>query len=144
MPGFLNVVQNYVGFSHLDTLPTRFALAFDATLRIRMSEVADKIVDDAKQQLQPGHGVDTGKLKESLTKKLIEVAAGAMYKIYSDEAAYWSFVEIGHMLRNGEWWEGYHYIHNAIEMNRGLLKSKAQQAFHEAAVITRASSGLHL
>lgn len=135
----LVVQDNFVGMIELQTLPERFRIALSATLNIRMEEAADQIVDDAQAQLVPGHGYDTGLLHDTLTKVLVDAVDASIYEILSKEADYWKYVEFGHMLVNGQWWEGYHYIANAIEMNRGLIWDKARQAFSDAIGITYAS-----
>lgn len=121
----------------LRTLPARFTAAYEAALVLNMRQVADEIIRDAQAQLVPGHGYVTGKLRESLVANLVDWASGVSYEILSEEAEYWLWVELGHMLRNGAWWEGYHYIENALNANRGKIFDAARDSFHMAAVVTR-------
>jgi len=119
------------GLRRLNTLPERMASMYEAAAVITMARVADKVVADAKAQLVPGHGLDTGLLKYTLEKELIRIGEvlGVIYSIKSDAADYWLDVEIGHFMDNGSWWEGYHYIANAINMNKALIKGAAKQAW---------------
>lgn len=126
-----------IGLARLNTLPDRFVAAFQATLSIRIGEVCDQIVKDAQAQLRPGHGYDTGLLHDTLQARLVGIVNAVLFRIDSPQAAYWAYVEFGHMLRNGEWWEGYHFIENAVEMNADDIWRAARTAFHDAARITR-------
>jgi len=128
---------NWIGAASLATLPERFALAYQAALIEEMGRAANKIVDDAKSKLVPGHGYDTGKLKESLQASLTTWALGLAYEINSEEAEYWLWVEVGHMLRSGDWWEGYHYIETSVAENKGAIFDAARDAFHIAAAVSR-------
>lgn len=134
------------------TLPDRMVTVLHERLKVRMAEAADAVIEDARMQLQPGHGYDTGLLHESLTKELVDTFLGAangaeegvFYDLGSHEAPYWVYVEFGHLTRAGNWWEGYHYLENAIAMNRTTIRRLAYEAWADTIVILAGQSRANL
>ena len=51
------------------------------------------------------------------------------YDLESDEAEYWVFVEFGHMLRNGDWWPGYHFLTKSVVEMEPMLRDKVREAW---------------
>lgn len=130
------------GLAELETLPTRLNNHFHTVLRITMADAADTIIEDAQADLTPGHGYDTGLLRDSLTKNLVDLAmgAGVFYVLNSDAADYWAAVEFGHVLPDGSFWPGYHFLSNAVEKNRANIFRAAYEAWVVTAGILSAES----
>ena len=103
-------------------------------LAIVMAPVAAKMVADMKAQLYDGHGYDTGKLSNSLTFDLVNIAQNPGFDVLAKDVDYWRYVSFGHFLANGGWWEGYHFVENAME---GMLSSLDEAA--RAAWVTTAA-----
>lgn len=95
--------------------------------------VAGRMIDTAKGQLYPHHGVRTGKLKATLDAFLVEAAfesfSGVFFDLESHDAPYWVWVEFGHMRNDGSWWPGYHFLENAVREHEKELMVAIQQAW---------------
>lgn len=119
------------GLNELHTLPDRLTRHYQAALVISMAWAADKIIDTAQQQLVPGHGYDTGRLHDSLTKELVKIGlgAGVFYVLTSDAADYWEYVEFGHVTSAGNWWPGYHFLGQAVDAHRSTIIQAAASAW---------------
>jgi hypothetical protein len=115
----------------LATLPDRMAESLHRHLETRLNEVAHKIIATAQASLVPGHGYDTGLLHNSLIARLVAEAEGIFYDLLSERAHYWQWVEFGHHLRNGGWWEGYHYLEEAVIANEGSIRQAIREAFYD-------------
>jgi hypothetical protein len=122
------------GLKALNTLPDRMERYFHEALMVTVPPAVDAVINNAKSQLQPGHGYDTGRLHDSLTKEIISsaLAMGVIYSLQSDEADYWASMEFGFMHVGGTFFPGYHFFQNAINANRGRLGKAAWQAWRVA------------
>jgi hypothetical protein len=133
-----------VDMGDLPTLGDRMADHFKERLVVHLGAAARLIVEAAKAQLVPGHGYDTGKMHDTLTAVLVNqalVAADAVfYDLESPEAFYWVFVEFGHMMRNGQWWEGYHFLQNAVVANETRIRSAVRAAWADTVQVLGAES----
>ena len=130
----------------LDTIDERLIGHLHTALIQRMGEAAEAILVASKAKLQhkPAdivtpdgniYGYDTGLMHDTLQAYLTEIAlVGVFYDFRSDEADYWQFVEFGHMLRNGQWWPGYHFMGQTIVEMQPMLRGKVQQALSDAIV----------
>jgi hypothetical protein len=127
--------------SSLDLLPERMDAHLKRNLELRLAEAARKVIEDAQLQLQPGHGYDTGLLHDSLTYELMRLTTdGVFYELGSDQAAYWQYVEFGHMTRSGNFWPGYHMLENALRMNEAYIRQKVREAWADTALMLAAEA----
>lgn len=119
-------------------------------LVIRMGEAALDVVKLAASHLREkpkdivtpdGHiyGLDTGKMHDTLTAQLVAAYAQSLDKVYYDllspQADYWIWVEFGHMLRNGAWWPGYHFLGGALLQSEPHIRQKVRQAWSDTVII---------
>lgn len=121
---------------NLPTLPDRMADTLRDALIFHLKDAAERVIGDAQAQLVPGHGYDTGLLHDSLTYRLAEhlLATGVFYDLLSEQAYYWRWVEFGHWTTAGNWWEGYHYLENAILANEGYIRRTVREAWADTMV----------
>jgi hypothetical protein len=126
---------DFIGVDGIRHIDRDVAIAFHAALLKEIPAAVDAVIKNAQNQLSPGHGVDTGLMKATLTKRLITASMeyGIIYSLESDEAPYWVYVEQGFMAANGDWIEGYHFFANAIRANRGRMGRAVAKAWREAA-----------
>jgi hypothetical protein len=121
-----------VDMGNLVSLGERMQESFGRHLTRELGSACDSIIADAKMRLVPGHGYDTGLLRDTLVRKLVDGTVGiarVAYDLESDQADYWVWVEFGHMLRNGDWWEGYHFLSESVIANEGLIRQKVREAW---------------
>jgi hypothetical protein len=121
---------------NLPTLPDRMADVLQEALIFHLKDAAEAVISDAQMQLVPGHGYDTGLLHDSLVYRLAEhlLATGVFYDLLSEQAYYWRYVEFGHWTTAGNWWEGYHFLENAILMNEGHIRRTVREAWADTMV----------
>jgi hypothetical protein len=142
--GFAIVVQFDEG--NTATLPERMDEAFQKALIFHLGEAAQKVIDTARHYLvrleEPAvkneiHGYDTGLMYVSLRADLMEslLATGVFYELLSDEAKYWRWVEFGHWMINGQFWEGYHFLETAIEENAAFIRQRVREAWADTAIL---------
>lgn len=80
------------------------------------------------KQLTP---IDTGYLVANYMKT-VPTANGNVYEIYAfNIVEYGSWVDIGHRLRNGNWWEGYHFTDKSKTIFAPKFHANVQKAFDE-------------
>lgn len=119
------------GLKSLNALPYRMEKIFNRALTITVPPAVDAVIRNAQSQLIPGHGYDSGLLRNSLTKHIITRAMGqgVLYSLGSDRAEYWVYVESGFTAANGDFIEGYHFFEKAIAANKGRLGKACWQAW---------------
>lgn len=136
-----------VDMGNLPTLPQRMDEHMKVALTFHLRDAAEGIIEAAKLSLfKPGdfpmhkHGVDTGKLRASLTHHLVEalLSEGVYYDLMSDEAEYWKWVEFGHWVTNAQtpwFWPGYHYLEGALRtVGLPLIMRACRAAWHDTAI----------
>ena len=130
----LNVSMEYF---NLPTLPERMFKHLIPALVFHVRDAAEATLSDAQMQLQPGHGYDTGLMYDTLVAKLVDhlLETGVYYDLMSEQAYYWRWVEFGHWMVNGEFWEGYHFLENALRMNEDTLRRAVREAYADVAVL---------
>lgn len=126
-------------------------------LVVRMGEAALDVVKRAAAKLKEkpddvvtpdGHiyGLDTGKMHDTLTAQLVAAYADSLDKVYYDllspQADYWVWVEFGHMLRNGAWWPGYHFLGQALQESEAHIRQKVRQAWSDTVIIMASRASL--
>lgn len=133
---------DFVGTDGLRDIDVDTARLFHAGLVIEVPKAVDAIINNAKGQLSPGHGYDTGLMKSTLTKNLLtaSLSAGVIYELLSDEADYWIYMEDGFTTANGDWIEGYHFFARAIQANRGRMGKAIAKAWRDASVVLAAKA----
>lgn len=121
------------------SMEKRMEEAYRAALIVNLKAFATLVIEDAKSQLQPGHGYDTGLMHDTLTSILLEelLEGSVIYSLESEQAYYWKWVEFGHMTVAGNWWEGYHFLQNAVDAHRVELLVVARASWAEAAASMR-------
>lgn len=126
------------------TMAARMDVLYRAALVKNLKGLVDLVIEDAQSQLQPGHGYDTGLMHDTLMSQLLDdlLPTGVYYSLFSNEADYWAYVEFGHMTLTGTWWEGYHFLQNAIDGRQLELMETAKRSWHEAALAARAGADL--
>lgn len=145
IPGFVPHGSRWIEFNatidmgDLPSLGDRMADVLHARLEARLGDVAHRVVDLAKSKLVPGHGYDTGLMHDNLVAKLVSDAIDALDAVYydleSDQADYWIFVEFGHMLRNGNWWPGYHFLSSSVIEMEPQIRQAVRDAWGDTVVI---------
>lgn len=124
-----------------------------AALIRNLRTVADAIIVDVQDnavKLQPEHvpydlipgGRDTGTMADSLIASLIEGLTNVTYQFSSASAPYWEYVEFGHMVTGGSWWDGYHFFGNAIDRHKEAIIAAARLSWAEAVLGTRGALGV--
>lgn len=149
--GIVSVVS--VDMGNLPTLPDRMSDHMRDALIFHLKDAAEGIIEAAKLSLfKPAdfpmhkHGVDTGRLKESLTYQLVDalLETGVYYDLESDEAPYWKWVEFGHWVMNAKtpwFWPGYHYLENALKtVGIPLVIRSVRAAWHDTAIALAAEA----
>lgn len=134
-----------VDLGNMPTLGVRMEEAFGRHLTDTLAEAADLVIERAQSKLHPGHGYDTGLMSRSLTRHLVDgfmSAARVAYDLESDEAEYWVFVEFGHMMRNGQWWEGYHFLMDSVIEMEGVIRDKVREAWARTIVTLAGESAV--
>lgn len=119
--------------------PVFVAETFASQLLLSLDVVAIKMVAYMRSQLVPGHGYDTGKLHDSLKVKLVKLAFDPGFDIVAEDVDYWAYVEFGHMQRDGNWWEGYHYAAKAMQAHMEALQGASRVAWKTTAQIVNRS-----
>jgi hypothetical protein len=129
-----NLTVDIYGLKALNTLPNRMERYFHQALMVTVPPAVDAVIRNAQMQLQPGHGYDTGLMRDTLIKQIVSAAMsmGVIYSLQSDEADYWASMEFGFMHVGGTFFPGYHFFQNAISANRGRLGKAAWQAWRIA------------
>lgn len=119
-----------ISMGNLLTLGPRMEEAMHTALIEELGSVALQVVELAKSKLQPGHGYDTGRMHDGLTAILAENVAEAIvaYDLSAPNAEYWFWVEFGHMLRDGRWWPGYHFLGSSIVEMESQIRSAIRRA----------------
>lgn len=116
---------------NLPTLPDRMVESLTRHLVTRLGEAADRVIQQAQARLKPGHGYDTGLMHDTLVSRLGVVFEAVFYDLLSDQADYWTYVEFGHWMRNGQWWEGYHFLEDSVIENEAYIRSKVVEAYRD-------------
>lgn len=121
---------------NLPTLPERMFDHLSEALIFHVKDAAEAVIDTAQQQLVPGHGYDTGLMHDTLTAALAEhlLATGVYYDLFSAEAYYWRWVEFGHWMVNGQFWEGYHFLETSLKAHEATLRRAVREAWQDTAI----------
>jgi hypothetical protein len=138
----LVVVSTSIEMFNLPTLPERMHDHLQRALRFHLKDAAERVITTAQQSLTPGHGYDTGRMRDSLTYALAEhlLETGVYYDLFSEVAHYWRWVEFGHWMVNGEFWPGYHFLENAMRTHEGFIRSTVREAWQDTATALAAES----
>ena len=84
-------------------------------LEEKLNEILVNFTANIQDQLEPGHGYKRGDLHDSIQSDIESVSNGiGVIRAYS-KLYYTPFVDEGHTLRNGEWWEGYHFMEKGLD-----------------------------
>lgn len=140
-----------VEVGNLITLGIRMEETLRFTLTRRLGEAAADIIAKARAKLQVKpddvvtpdgniYGFDEGLMYASLTARLVESVTGVYYDLEAPGANYWVFVEFGHMLRNGAWWPGYHFLSGTVAENEDMIRQKVREAWFDTTVILAAQA----
>lgn len=137
-----------VDMGNLPTLPDRMNQHLKERLVFHLRDTCEGIIEAAKLSLwRPGdfpehkHGVDTGRLRESLTYHLVTALMheGVYYDLLSDDAEYWQWVEFGHWVVNAKtpwFWPGYHFLEGAIQsVGLSLIMRSLRAAWHDTVIV---------
>lgn len=117
---------------------------------VLLGKVVDAIIEDAQARLfkpsnfpEEKHGFDSGLLHDSLVKVFMEmITDGVFYELKSYLAYYWMWVNFGHFTTSGNWWEGYHFFEDAIEMHGPEIAIAARESWTLAAREAAVSAGI--
>ena len=94
-------------------------------LEEKLDEISLKLTENIQNQLYRGHGRITGNLRDNI-KNSYEVRVkgleGVVQAYIGDSAPYGALVDEGHLLRNGAWWEGYHFMEAGLEETLALYR----------------------
>lgn len=75
-----------------------------------------------QDQLEPGHGYVHGDLHDSIQTDIESQSKdSAVIRAYT-KIEYAPFVNDGHTLRNGEWWEGYKFMEAGLEATVAMYR----------------------
>ena len=122
---------NFLGLDGLQHLDRDTEAIFYANLTTEVYRAVDAIIKNAKSQLVPGHGYDEGLLHDTLTKEIVAdaMSTGVIYKLLSDGAYYWPFIEDGYTRQDGTFIEGLHFFREAVKKNHGRIGLAASMAW---------------
>lgn len=108
MPDVPTIVLNYVRDSDM--------------LEDKLSDIAMSLQFNIKSQLTVGHGRDSGDLLRSIQSNY-EMSDGLNGVVTAESNTFYDeWVNEGHTLRNGEWWEGYHFMEAGLEATVAMYK----------------------
>ena len=80
-----------------------------------LNEIMLNLTANIQDQLTPGHGYERGDLHDSIQTDIESVSKdGGVIRAYT-KLYYAPFVDDGHTLRNGAWWEGYHFMEKGLD-----------------------------
>ena len=93
-------------------------------LEDKLDEISLTLNEKIQNQLYTGHGRDTGNLRDSIQSDydLKDGLTGIVRAYIGDFAPYGVYVNVGHTLRNNEWWEGYHFLEEGLEETVALYR----------------------
>lgn len=84
-------------------------------LEDKLNEITLDLTANIQNQLYPGHGYQRGDLHGSIQSDIVsQDSTEAIIRAYTP-IEYAPFVDDGHRLRNGEWWDGYHFMETGLE-----------------------------
>lgn len=87
----------------------------------KLSEISLNLTMNIQDELRPGHGYIRGDLHNSIQSNFRVNTTGGVVEAYS-KIYYAPFVDDGHRLRNGEWWEGYHFMEKGLEATVAMYR----------------------
>lgn len=90
-------------------------------LEEQLDDISLNLVANIQGQLTPGHGYITGDLHDSIQSDYTQDGLNGLVRAYS-QIEYAPYVDIGHTLRNGEWWSGYHFMEQGLEETVAMYK----------------------
>ena len=92
-------------------------------LEDKLDELALKLAENIQKQLYHGHGRITGNLRDSIQNDYsVDGLEGVVRAYIGDSAPYGVYVNVGHTLRNDEWWEGYHFLEEGLDETCALYR----------------------
>ena len=92
-------------------------LYVEEALKEKTNEVALSLESNIKAQLYEGHGYITGNLSDSIKSDYTLDGLTGNVRGYIDggTAPYGVYVDQGHELRDGSWWDGYEFMKTGVE-----------------------------
>ena len=87
----------------------------------KASEIATSLQFNIKEELVVGHGRKSGDLRRSIQSNYTVDGLNALVTAESN-TFYDEWVNEGHTLRNGKWWEGYHFMEGGLEKTVAMYK----------------------
>ena len=122
---------------NLPTLDERLHDHMVRALIFHLADTAQSVIAMAQQSLTPGHGYDTGKMRNSLIYALADhlLATGVYYDLFSEEAYYWRWVEFGHWIAGtNSFWPGYHFLENALMAHESRIRTAVREAWADTVI----------
>ena len=82
----------------------------------KLDEMSLDLKENIQNELYHGHGAITRNLRDGITSGFeVDGLNGVVRAQIGDSAPYGVYVDEGHTLRNGEWWEGYHFMQTGLD-----------------------------
>lgn len=97
----------------------------EGVLEEKLDDIALAFVEKTQNQLYRGHGRRSGDLKDGISSDytLSSPTEGVVRGFIKGPAGeYGWYVNDGHTLRNGKWWEGYHFMEDGLEETVALYR----------------------
>ena len=87
-----------------------------------LGDLSGKLQENIQDELYPTHGWITGNLHDSIQSNIIsQNNLGGVIEAYT-MIEYAPWVNDGHTLRNGAWWEGYHFMEAGLEKTVAMYR----------------------
>ena len=89
-----------------------------------LNDLSMDLEKNIKAELYPGHGWIAGDLHDSITAYVVSFDdhGGKIEAKAGSQLGYAEYVNDGHTLRNGEWWEGYHFMEAGLEKTVAMYR----------------------
>ena len=90
----------------------------------QLGRISMDLEKNIKDELEPGHGFLNGELFKSIQAYVSYEGGADEISIITGESNtfYDQWVNDGHTLRNGEWWEGYHFMEAGLDKTVAMYK----------------------
>lgn len=87
-----------------------------------LEDITINLTANIQDELTPGHGYKRGDLHDSIQSNIIsQNNLGGVIEAYT-MIEYAPWVNDGHTLRNGAWWEGYHFMEAGLEKTVAMYR----------------------
>ena len=87
-----------------------------------LSEISLNLTANIQDELEPGYGWITGDMHDSIQSNFKKTGKDtAVVEAYS-EIYYTPFVNDGHTLRNGAWWNGYKFMEAGLDKTVAMYR----------------------